>query len=94
MVERKVLCTLCLFDSHFPRKEPVESERIQNVLREIRKRITDLEIDGKEYAASDLKSWKIHVVSRNNFPTASGLASSASGYAALGNSALHSLFVR
>ncbi|KAJ2785501.1 diphosphomevalonate decarboxylase [Coemansia interrupta] len=30
-----------------------------------------------------LSQWKIHVCSENNFPTAAGLASSASGYAAL-----------
>ncbi|GBP10712.1 Diphosphomevalonate decarboxylase [Eumeta japonica] len=27
--------------------------------------------------------WKLHIVSRNNFPTAAGLASSAAGYACL-----------
>lgn len=27
--------------------------------------------------------WKLHICSENNFPTASGLASSAAGYACL-----------
>jgi hypothetical protein len=30
-------------------------------------------------------SWKVHICSINNFPTAAGLASSAAGYACLGN---------
>lgn len=29
-------------------------------------------------------SWKVHVCSENNFPTAAGLASSAAGYSCLG----------
>lgn len=33
----------------------------------------------------ELLTYKVHVHSHNNFPTASGLASSASGYACLGN---------
>ncbi|KAJ1891316.1 diphosphomevalonate decarboxylase, partial [Kickxella alabastrina] len=34
-------------------------------------------------ATVPLSQWRIHVCSENNFPTAAGLASSASGYAAL-----------
>ncbi|KAJ1448734.1 hypothetical protein M885DRAFT_538086 [Pelagophyceae sp. CCMP2097] len=33
--------------------------------------------------AAELAAWKVRVVSRNTFPTAAGLASSAAGYAAL-----------
>lgn len=36
-----------------------------------------------ESCSRELLEWKIHVVSENNFPTAAGLASSASGYACL-----------
>lgn len=48
------------------------SKRVQAVLREVRARAT--------------VPWvglKVHVVSKNNFPTAAGLASSAAGYSAL-----------
>lgn len=38
-----------------------------------------------------MKSWKIHICSVNNFPTAAGLASSAAGYACLA-SALSKLY--
>jgi diphosphomevalonate decarboxylase len=30
-----------------------------------------------------MNDWKIHICSKNNFPTAAGLASSAAGYACL-----------
>lgn len=30
-----------------------------------------------------MNNWKIHICSKNNFPTAAGLASSAAGYACL-----------
>lgn len=33
--------------------------------------------------SNEMKSWKIHICSENNFPTAAGLASSAAGYACL-----------
>ncbi len=37
---------------------------------------------------SELAGWKVHVCSENNFPTAAGLASSAAGYACLGERAM------
>lgn len=46
--------------------------RIQTVLQQIR-----------DVCPQDLKSKKVYVVSENNFPTAAGMASSASGYCAL-----------
>lgn len=36
------------------------------------------------FTPSDISKLKIHICSRNNFPTAAGLASSASGFACLG----------
>jgi len=66
-------------------KEENINDRILKCLQEIRKRIppkTDQE--GKIVIPSEkLMSMKLHICTENNFPTASGLASSASGYACL-----------
>ncbi|XP_017885204.2 diphosphomevalonate decarboxylase [Ceratina calcarata] len=56
------------------REEDIRNSRLQNCLREIRKRAGD---------SSRIGEWKIHICSENNFPTAAGLASSAAGYACL-----------
>ena len=54
-------------------EETVEGNpRLLNCLAEVRKRA---KVD---------PSWKVHISSKNNFPTAAGLASSAAGYACLG----------
>lgn len=50
------------------RKEDTSKDRIQNVFTQIRKR------------ATENQNLKARIVSVNNFPTAAGLASSASGY--------------
>eukprot|EP01114_Cavostelium_apophysatum_P021203 TRINITY_DN732_c0_g1_i1.p1 TRINITY_DN732_c0_g1~~TRINITY_DN732_c0_g1_i1.p1 ORF type:complete len:384 (+),score=91.02 TRINITY_DN732_c0_g1_i1:132-1283(+) len=50
------------------------SPRLQNCLKEMRDRIP-------HGSRPFLKDWKIHIASKNNFPTAAGLASSASGLA-------------
>ncbi|EFA74532.1 diphosphomevalonate decarboxylase [Heterostelium album PN500] len=55
------------------KKEDINTTRYQNVLRMIRSRATKL-MDKKHF---------VHICSINNFPTAAGLASSASGYACL-----------
>jgi diphosphomevalonate decarboxylase len=59
------------------REEDINNDRLQNVLQAIRARIDD-------DADDELKNVKLHIVSKNNFPTAAGLASSAAGYACLG----------
>lgn len=51
----------------------MHGSRIQRCLEELRRR-----------ASGPAASWKIHVWTENNFPTAAGLASSASGLACFG----------
>jgi len=61
------------------------NKRVQAVLREIRKRAGDRkdEAGNTVVAAADWPAYKVHIVSKNTFPTAAGLASSAAGYACL-----------
>lgn len=60
------------------KQETFENERIVRCLNEIKERAAATNSCSKE-----LLDCKIHIVSENNFPTAAGLASSASGYACL-----------
>lgn len=60
------------------KKESFSNKRLQNCLREIQSRA---EVEGT--VDNTFLSWKVHVCSENNFPTAAGLASSAAGYACL-----------
>ncbi|XP_021379351.1 diphosphomevalonate decarboxylase-like isoform X3 [Mizuhopecten yessoensis] len=60
----------------------INNPRIQNVIREIKRRARKQKTDSRDIAAERL-NWKIHICSKNNFPTAAGLASSAAGYACL-----------
>lgn len=47
-------------------------------LRQLRK-----QVETQDESLPKLSSYKLHIVSENNFPTAAGLASSAAGFAAL-----------
>jgi diphosphomevalonate decarboxylase len=60
------------------------NKRVLAVLREIRARARSrTDGAGETVSGEVLASWKVHIVSRNTFPTAAGLASSAAGYACL-----------
>ncbi|KAF6763359.1 GHMP kinase [Ephemerocybe angulata] len=56
--------------------------RLETCIREM-KRLRKEIIEDKDASAPKLSEYKVHIASYNNFPTAAGLASSASGFAAL-----------
>ncbi|KAI5062136.1 hypothetical protein GOP47_0022675 [Adiantum capillus-veneris] len=63
----------------------IQGDRYQNCLREIRSRATEVTDSktGRIITKKDWESLHVHIVSKNNFPTAAGLASSAAGFACL-----------
>lgn len=60
------------------KKESMSNMRLQNCLQGVKARAL-----AEETIDENFLSWKVHVCSENNFPTAAGLASSAAGYACL-----------
>ncbi|KAJ3316729.1 diphosphomevalonate decarboxylase, partial [Blyttiomyces sp. JEL0837] len=71
------------------REEAVSAKRLNNVLSQVRRLRSDME--AKDSNLPKLSHLPIHIASVNNFPTAAGLASSASGFACLTH-ALSNLF--
>ncbi|XP_027575572.1 diphosphomevalonate decarboxylase [Pipra filicauda] len=57
--------------------------RVQACLREVRRLARKRRGGSEDTTTLGLLSYKVHVASENNFPTAAGLASSAAGYACL-----------
>ena len=64
-----------------------KNKRFKTVIQESRKLRVKLEEDLKTESEGKgegrMSEWPLHIVSENNFPTAAGLASSASGFACL-----------
>ncbi|KAI8850492.1 Mvd mevalonate diphosphate decarboxylase [Chytridium lagenaria] len=63
------------------KEEDITAKRLSNVLNEVR-RIRKI-MEEKDSSLPILSTLPIHIASANNFPTAAGLASSASGFACL-----------
>lgn len=57
------------------------SKRLSTCLAELRK-LRKAKEESDKSAGPAISSWKVHIISENNFPTAAGLASSAAGFAA------------
>ncbi|KAI8824076.1 diphosphomevalonate decarboxylase [Fimicolochytrium jonesii] len=68
-----------------------DNKRTSHVLRELR--ALRKELEAKDATFERLSNLSLHICSENNFPTAAGLASSASGFAALTFGIAHALDV-
>jgi diphosphomevalonate decarboxylase len=65
-------------------EDVASNKRVVKVLAEARKRSQDrVDDSGVAVSGSELAAWPVRIVSRNTFPTAAGLASSAAGYACM-----------
>lgn len=67
------------------KEERIDARRLQNCLRAMRARAADRkDAQGRVVVSgAELARYPVHICSVNNFPTAAGLASSASGFACL-----------
>ncbi|KNC96337.1 diphosphomevalonate decarboxylase [Spizellomyces punctatus DAOM BR117] len=72
-------------------EDVTKNKRMVNVVRELRALRQRMEQD--DASLEKLSAQKLHVCSQNNFPTAAGLASSASGFAALTFGIAHAIGV-
>jgi diphosphomevalonate decarboxylase len=63
------------------KSQDVQAKRLRNVLNEVRRIRKSME--DTDFSLPKLSQYPIHIASVNNFPTAAGLASSASGFACL-----------
>ncbi|EME31511.1 diphosphomevalonate decarboxylase isoform 1 [Galdieria sulphuraria] len=64
------------------KEHDINNKRMQTCIRKLRQGADDLWRDGKlMIAKEEWKNYRLHIISENNFPTAAGLASSASGLA-------------
>jgi len=64
------------------KEQDIHSKRLQVCITKLRQGADDLWLDGKLVVAKkDWIDYRLHIISENNFPTAAGLASSASGLA-------------
>lgn len=65
------------------KEEDINQPRLQSCLREIRRMARKRRSNKDSTSDVSALSYKVHICSSNNFPTAAGLASSAAGYACL-----------